>query len=323
MRGGTRGLLFLGVLALGASTAAFAERTPTYLMAAMGDSITAASLADAHARPDLPPGADMPNNSVQPLNPLQQALMDKIEANPHGWFPFLGHLQNKATLSWSSGSAIHSHYVRLQNWMGTDGKVVVLNTAVPGEKAVGMDQQADEVVSAMASGAYKSIKYVTFLIGANDACQGTDDGVFSAQILSAMEKLNAIQQHEPIRILVSLLPRIPDLGRPEVIQMLTIARFKCGLLRDRVIKECPQLTVWNTPDDYTARVELLDRKNRVIQKTLEIAGRQFPNLEIVISSRLFTSEIGKTLLAADCFHPDQAGQEMLADELWKDQPWFH
>jgi lysophospholipase L1-like esterase len=36
----------------------------------------------------------------------------------------------------------------------------------------------------------------------------------------------------------------------------------------------------------------------------------------------FESRIDLDFLAADCFHPNAAGQADFAERLWADQPWF-
>src|SRR3712207_9515443 len=64
-------------------------------------------------------------------------------------------------------------------------------------------------------------KYVMIMIGSNDACAddappGITVPKVRASLKAAFEQLAKIQQNEPIRILVSSLPKIPDLGRKEI-----------------------------------------------------------------------------------------------------------
>lgn len=286
------------------------ETGGSYLMGAMGDSISAGTLADGHAH--APPADD------------RDALLYSRGLTQPNWIPFVGHMQNKATLSWASGTKIASHYLRLKQYVEErlSGSVSVMNTAVPGEKTIGMIQQAEELQSAMESGNFNSLKYVTFLIGANDACQGTDDAEMATQLKATFDKLAEIRQPEKIRILVSAIPRIPELGRPEIVQMRTVANLTCGRLRDKMLKECPSLTVWKTTDEYAQRVAIVERKNAIIEKSARDAAAAHPELDIAFSRTLYDTRIQPAFLAADCFHPDEAGHELLASELWKDHPWF-
>lgn len=295
-----------------------------YLMASLGDSITAGTLADGHAKPGVTrPNLTPPFVKASPTAANGLAFFFETYA-PNADIPFVGNMQNKATLSWSSGANINSHYMRLKTHVEQDlnGSLTVMNVSVPGEKSSGMLQEAQELVSAMQSGTFTSLKYVTFMIGANDACQGTDNQAFYTQIMQAFQTLAQIEQTEPIRILVSSLPDIASLGAANVDAMLTTGNVSCTYTRDVLGQECNTLTVWSTQAEYQQRVAIVQAKNQVIAQAVSDAKAQYPQLDLVYAASFWNTSILPAYLAADCFHPNQQGQQMLSDSLWADQPWW-
>jgi len=175
-------------------------RKKPYLMAVLGDSISAGSLADV------------------PI-PLQGTPEEKVRKWADEGVSAQLVITNKSTYSWASGLKIRSQYRLLRTWLQKNDpgrRLDVLNVAWPGDRAVDLPAQVERVVEAMASGRYESLYYVTLLIGANDACasaQGTPLVKMREQLMQALTRLSSIRQSEPIRVFVVGIPRIPDLGK--------------------------------------------------------------------------------------------------------------
>jgi len=201
-----------------------------------------------------------------------------------------------------------------------------VNSAFLGAKADSLEDQAQQIVDEMSSGKYASLKYVTLMIGANDVCNkdyvgGTPDDQMQASIQGALEKLATIQQTEPIRILVSSIPKIPDLGSDEFRNLVTVNGVTCTTVRN-ITHACPAMMNWETQDEYNSLVDQVVAKNDLLQNIVQVANQQHSNLQVVYSGTFFSTPLQTTYMAKDCFHPNEIGQTILAADLWKDQPWF-
>ena len=189
-----------------------------------------------------------------------------------------------------------------------------------------MSKQADQLAATLKNGNYTSLKYVTVMLGANDACVG--DAVLGSSVESMREnfragfdRLAAIQQHEPVHVLVSGMPKIPELGRPDIRDHMTLQNNTCQEARD-ILGLCGGLLNWNSDADYRKFVSLVAERNRIIQEVALEAAIVHLNLRIHFSNQFFKTPITTTKLAADCFHPNKAGQQEISEVLWKEQPWF-
>jgi lysophospholipase L1-like esterase len=277
------------------------------LMVTLGDSISAGTLADTSLRPSnekFIPGA---------LDAEIQELKSK----------FL--YENKSTLAWPSGKKIQSHYIRLSKTFPSD-QLTMANLAVPGSKAQDLSKQLEQLFKLTQEDELQEIAYITLLIGANDVCstesrEGTPNQQFATTLDSVFQKLSELRQTQPIRILVSAIPRIPDLGLPEVQNSKTIAGISCQGLNS-ILKTCSPMIQWQTPTEYSERLQLVIKKNEIIQNSVLKAREKFQNLDIHFTARTFQERITPDLLAADCFHPNQKGHEAFAQKLWEEQPWF-
>ncbi|MBI5597022.1 MAG: hypothetical protein HY928_13095 [Elusimicrobia bacterium] len=279
-----------------------------YLMASMGDSITAALF-----------GGTVLTTSTQAF-----VTMDDVES------AFLGSrlFEKKYTLSWSSGKDIPSHFVQLRDYLKAKegAELEVLNTATTGNKAEDLIAQARAVSAAMASGNYRGLKYATILIGANDVCfgggpTGTPDGVMRDSLKAALGLLASIPQDEPVRVFVSAMPNVPALGDPAIRETPFLFDITCGMLWSR-LGICQPILAWKNPDEYRARTELLARKNAALRQALVEAAAENPNLRVAYSDSVFLEPLKRGNLAADCFHPNKDTQTRIGVELWKEQPWF-
>lgn len=276
------------------------------MMGAMGDSITAGTLADF----PIPPQGD---DNVQ-INELQERVV----------------FENKTLLSWASGIGIRSHYMRLRDYLRRKGErrvFTVDNVSYPGNTSSQMEQQALQLLQDFRSGGYSAIKYVTILIGSNDACSsktpwGVAPGEIHDNLIKAFRVLSMFPQAEPVRVLVVGIPRIPDLGEASLVKSKSILGLSCGTIRNHIMRECNPLLTWKNESEYDQKMMIVENDNRVIRDTVTEVNKMFPKIEAVYSDRLYNLNIPRSILAADCFHPNADGQQQLADQVWLDQPWF-
>ncbi|MCM2279822.1 MAG: SGNH/GDSL hydrolase family protein [Oligoflexia bacterium] len=289
---------------------AWAAGKPRVLMGSLGDSITAATFADLSAsEPFLGPPDE--NGVRHPTDPSVPGVIFSVT--------------NKATYSWASGEKIQSHFLRLKNALarqGFEGELRIQNEAIPGEKAVRLEQQAARLAEAMASGQYAALAYVTFFIGNNDACGETQEAAMRGQLREAFRTLASIPQKEPIRVLVSGLPRIPELGTAPIRQHRIPGSMTCEEVRREVFGSCKHLLNWKDPAEFEQRLEEVAAKNRLLEEAVQDAAARFSNLDLVFTNVLFEKSIPASWLAVDCFHPNQEGQSEISRLLWEAQPWY-
>lgn len=302
-------ILLLSVLAL--SRMSYGAEAPQ-LMAALGDSITAAALASV---------------------PLPASRAQSVEERVKDWEseslrPEVVS-ENKRTLSWASGQLIRSHHVYLREHLlqiGDPRPLEILNVAENGNKADDIPAQATKVAAAMAAGIYSRLAYVTLFIGSNDACangpDGTPNETMRAHLLQAFETLAGIQQQDRIPVLVAGLVNIPDLNQPKITQRRTVFGESCETVRDGILRFCNPLLSWRTEAEYQRANEIVLGKNRLLGEVSAEASARFPNLQIFYTPVLHAIAIEPFMLAADCFHPASSGQQIISDALWDAQPFF-
>lgn len=302
---------------IGHHSYAMGKKKKKYVMGVLGDSISAATFADTRVD-EIPPSSDV--RSAEDVQPFFEAR--KLEPQ------FL--IENKRAYSWASGRSIDSHFWRLKNIIERKSDktetLVVFNVAVPGNEAVHMKGQAERFIEALTIGDYESVKYITFMVGSNDACAeeegGTPNDKMAKQLLEAFATLATIKQEERIKILISSVPKIPDLSQSEFLHVKTLGFLTCDQVRHELLKPCNRLTVWKTAEEYYSKMAVVDEKNQVLVHVMHEAQELFPSLEFFFSRKFYDATIQPHWLAADCFHPSSNGQQEISDLLWAEQPWF-
>ncbi len=287
---------------------------PIYLMAALGDSISAAFLANT----------SLAKQSKIELPPF---MTDQDMKN---WIHAQNFLDNKKTLSWTSGMKTSSHFAKLTQYFHRTEPTAILkmyNLAISGSKSQDLVPQANQLYKAMQSGNYKAIKYITVLVGANDACnqnysEGTPISMMEDSLKTVFSILAQIKQDEPIRILVSGIPKIPDVGYPEIQMAKSIGGISCNYIQTHLFKACTLLTTWKTKPEYEASVAIVVQKNELLRRVVQEANELYPNLSVVYTDMMFDRKISVKDLAIDCFHPNQIAQSIISEKLWPQQPWF-
>lgn len=311
--------MLLLVALLSQSAMAMGPRPPAVkprLMAVLGDSISAGTLADVPI-----PNAPTPEESVLKWHD-QGVEVDLIYTN-------------KKTLSWGSGEKIRSHFLMLREWLelrGSRAPLEVANLANPGAEIGDLRVQVRKLLEILGSREYESLDYVALTIGSNDACNYSSSLDIPEEELrrNLVESLSILGKGVrsitripvPIRVLVVGAPRIPNLGVPGFIDAPTLFGLSCGVVRDRILRYCRPLTVWSGLEEYHQRLAVVERVNGILKNAaLEVSG-EFPDLQVVYSDRLYQLEIPLGALAADCFHPGKWAQEQISKRTWEDQPWF-
>lgn len=289
-----RSAVALAALFLGVSVYA-AGPPPTDLYIALGDSITAASMAETS-----PPTA-------------------AARASSRGAY------ENKKTLSWASGEEISSHYLKLKAWMAVHdpgAQLEVLNAAVPGITSAGLTSQIAEAANALATGKYRQIAYVTILIGANDACNGLSADTLRANLNDALDKIAALTPGKPVRVLVISLPQIPQLNRKEVREARTYFGMSCATFRNS-IGLCRPMLNWTTDEELQARLGVIAAMNSVIRESVQGATLLHAGqMDVAFVNSFAEADLRLEGLAADCFHPNKMAHGELSEAFWAAQPWF-
>lgn len=281
-----------------------------YLMITLGDSITAASLAETRAN-----------------DPRQDGLpwfnLDKLE----WWMNLFSQYSNKETLSWASGESVKSHFVRLREYMShTDpkAKLSVINTAIPGARSLGLESQVKSALHEYYSKDYLAVKYITLMIGPNDLCwAGTPVPKIVKSVKQTLESLSTIVQDEPVRVMIAGLPMLPNLGKQEVLSGTGVGGFRCNTILNRVLNWCSKYTGWHDEKTYNELAERIVKINEYFRDTAAQVAAQNRNMSVAFSDAFTQFSITSQDLAADCFHPNASAHERLAEILWNDQPWFH
>lgn len=302
-----------------------AQQPKRYLMAAMGDSITAGFLAAT--------SLDWFNSTTQDYENDIDAFMINLAENV-GQNPFtqnvggnLAHaFESRTTLSWATGQLIPSQYMLVRASIlhsEPTASVSAYNIAVSGGVTQDLLNEVDGITAQMTLGHYDALKYVTLLIGNNDVCHSLDPSLMKTNLHEAFRRLSLIQQSEPIRVLMSGIPRINDVGASNVQGSHTLFNMTCGQLRQEVTKTCLPMAQWSTPDQYAALTQIIQATNEVLSGAADDANKSFKNLNVVFSNRLFDEVIAPSDLAVDCFHPNANTQTRISTGLWNDQPWYH
>ncbi|MBI4925613.1 MAG: SGNH/GDSL hydrolase family protein [Bdellovibrio sp.] len=297
------------VLLLFCSSSSYAQNK--VLMGVLGDSISAATFANTSVST-----AKALSLFVSPYEPM--------------FDPSIFLYENKETYSWATGNKIQSHYLYLKDYLEKheQAELAFINVAIPGAEIYQLKRQTEILLSRLKYENYDYLKYVTLMIGANTACSvekvrelPLEDIV--RDLKENFKLLAQVNQYERIKILVSSIPKIPELGRKSIMDTKTWSGFTCHLFRDQILHSCNELVLWKNKKEYLEKLKVVRTLNELIQNVIKDAQQSFPSLDIYYSPQFFNTTVLPEDLAADCFHPNASAQEKISELLWQEQPWFH
>ncbi|WP_040477334.1 SGNH/GDSL hydrolase family protein [Longispora albida] len=216
--------------------------------------------------------------------------------------------------SWSTGdgSQTRSHYQRIRAANpAIDGRA--WNLSVSGSRASGLNAQAQQAVA-------KGAQYVTIQIGANDACRPsagemTSPEDFRAQVDTALRTLK--QGLPNAKVFVASMPdlyRLWEIGHTN--QAVVRVWGAAGVCRSMLANPVSQASA-----DRQRRNDVRDRVrafNRALSAVCSGYGRNCDYDGGAVSRYDFTVS---QLSPVDFFHPNQAGQDTLAEITWKAGPY--
>jgi lysophospholipase L1-like esterase len=210
--------------------------------------------------------------------------------------------------SWSTGNGtrVDSHYrrIRADNPKITDNG---RNYAMPGARAQALLGQADSAVRA-------KVRYVTVLIGANDACRTRVDDMTSTASFRAYIDAGLRRLKDGLPDARVLVVSIPDVHR-----LWEVGHDNPAAVRAWNRGVCPSLLANPTStaaEDERRRQRVDDRidaYNRELSEACSAYGEHCRYDGGSAHRVRFTLDLVNKF---DYFHPNAAGQERLADTTW-------
>ena len=227
--------------------------------------------------------------------------------NAGGWY------SDWPSRSWSTGSdsAVTSHYTRLAK-LNRKKSVSAWNDADTGAKMAALPGQATQARS-------QGARYVTILMGANDACTSTEAGMtsvsdFGADFGSAMGIL--MDQATPPQVLVASIPdihRLYEVGKDSSSARNAWSSF--GICQSMLAN--PQST----------QQADVDRRAKVRQRVGDFNAQLAAVCKTYATCKYdggavfgYPFELSH-LSTWDYFHPNTSGQAVLADVTWRAGFW--
>lgn len=302
--------LALSLFAISPNLHSASSEAKPYLMAVLGDSIPAGFLANTHLLGGQVPIPEK-GNWGWPSTPKDL-------------------LENKRTLSWASGTKQLSHFVFLTHYLSRTepgAKLEVANFAKFGAQTRDVIGQASQLAEMMATGKYKSLKYLVLMVGVNDMCAlepqgGIPDDQVASNLSTIYSKIAQTRQDEPVRILFVGMGRVADLGKDFIRKNKTYGGMTCGKWYDTVVDLCRQFTTWKTPEEYQSLLKHIAKRNQNLKDAAGEAMKRHANLSIHFSSQHYDAPVFPQALAHDCFHPNREAQAVLSTKTWAEQPFF-
>jgi lysophospholipase L1-like esterase len=206
--------------------------------------------------------------------------------------------------SWSTGTAVNSHLVRLK--AAGAASIVGYNDSVSGAASAALNTQAQKAVSSA-----QNAQYVTIEIGANDACTKTVSAMtptatFKANVQAALATLAAGPSAPQIFVAsVPSLQRLYDLNKSSLSARFAWAIF--GICQSMLAN--PTSTA-QTDVDRRARVRqrVIDFNTQLAQACVAYGANCDFDDNAVFNYPFVLSQVSTW----DYFHPNRSGQAVLA-----------
>ncbi len=279
-------------------------------MGALGDSMSAAALADISRR-----WANLPWNV---FGILATILEYKISGDIHA--------VERRQYSWTTGHdqlwEVKSHARRLASTLPEGKKISFYNASLSGDESKHvLEHQLSELnVWSRQKLGVNYPEYVTLLIGANDGCAASAAEMVDPQTYhqNMVKIIDEVMLSSPdTRLMVSNLPNIERLRN--VARNAGTLGGKCESMWE-TMELCPTLTTINDPAERIVIDERLKDYGRIIEDVVASRQEMFGD-RIRLSRETGLVEFDKNDLAVDCFHPNLNGQNKLAEATWKGNWW--
>lgn len=300
------------------------HKKDTHELITIGDSISAAFIGYTATKPQA--GFQVFGHDTQPGEVPPPHVKDGVR--------YPAALESKDGYSWATGQKIDSIAKRLEAWLyvkDAKNKLGWMNLSESGGLVEHMPRQARWAMEDLAKeNPNGKIGLITLMIGSNDACARLEStpaeaAKIRADLKMTFERLSkGVPAHQtaPVPVSVSSIPKIYELGTPEIRAYPVNNRMTCADVRREINDSCPRLSNWSTPEEYAIRKDRVEWVNTVLRTaTFELAP-MYPNLSIAWDNQLAEYTLQGPDLAADCFHPGKRGQAKIAEMLWKQMPWF-
>lgn len=312
-----------------ASLSAFSEEsTPLpHSMAALGDSMTAAALANLRRQ-----------DAIQPWfqayfvgEGLNWTLLTSTFGSERGMTVI-----DRRHLSWATGldpyHRMTSHGSRLRYLAG--GDLEIANFAVSGAALGHRDDDPGNMYETQLPKLFEWSRnelhqeapdYVVVLIGANDICEKTTAdmtpvNVYEQRITDTVDQLTARSPNT--RVLLTALPNIEALRSVALDKRLMPPMLsKCQDAWNLVYRDaCHTLTLEADPAERAKVAERVRAYNSVLQKVADTKSAAIGD-RVRYAGATYEAAFTPDMLAVDCFHPNYQGQDVISQASWSSSWW--
>lgn len=279
-------------------------------MGVLGDSISAGFLS-THSR-----GL----NSTWELSKLVLQLLN------HEWIFGVGKVLETPKTSWASGTrkfdSVKSHLERIEALSGRPLKVQ--NSARSGADSFSVlyDQVPRLKEWSRRKLHQEAPDYITLLIGPNDICANTVDGMtsvadYSRNIAQIIEQL--LSDSPTTKLMISSLPNVEELRNVALESpVFRNKNFSCEKFWIKM-KTCPTLTGVRGADRVLIR-ERVEDYNETLRQLSEEYSQVYGD-RVRYAEGVYNVHFSADDLSLDCFHPNRRGHEIISQKAWEQSWW--
>lgn len=297
-------------LTIAFSAVVFAQQPTPRSMAAVGDSITAGALANF--------------SRTDGLNPF---FLPKFlyHIGKMGFMRSLRGMEARGR-SWSTGtgSKVGTH-VRYFQYLNGGRKLDVYNAAVSGAASADIYQQVNSILQWSESLGEGAPDYVTVEIGANDACNRSNDQMTSAAAYTnhLREAVTRLLQADPdTKIMIAGVPNLEhlrDMAKDAWVSGVPPAA-RCKNMW-AIHKFCNNMLLESDPAQRRAVTERINAYMAGAEAVMNEANATFGSDRVRFSRAVNDYKFNDKEISIDCFHPNWRGQQALSNVIWLDSWW--
>jgi hypothetical protein len=219
----------------------------------------------------------------------------------------LSHTPN-ASETWYAGSNLQDG---LLGWLErqTEKEWVIFSTAIAGSRFIDDRFRPIDALLSVDPEEVHRVKLLTFSLGGNDLCRGTNP---TSDTESFAKTLEQIQATYPEAVIVPW--KVPDVVEVRDSIFARLNSLPASLARDRVIQYCRQAwNVTNCPaivgDGAANAVKEQKEMNRLLEERF---GTLFDPFAFALEAN---NQEFFNLISGDCFHPSRNAQAIFVDQL--------